>query len=1223
MNRFIFVFFFFFLSISFAQQDVASSFALAERCFRDSLYAPALREYQKCITSRQDIPRQTTGKIALSHAEQDDQAVAFYKSAVCFYKLNDYANAVDAFDGFVRQFSPDSRTVDAIFYAAMARKAQANFKEASERFYNAWFKFPASGLAATALFEAASCAQEDGNPERAADLFRSVCEKYPKGEKAKDASLALVKIFLEQHNFADASKTLAGAEKRWAKDNAFLPRNLYYKALLSALTQRPNAAARFYSAMFSQDADFIEQEDAYFHYISFLNGQKDFKTALAVFGRLSEYFQQKGLALSKDFLLFWADVAESAQSFELAEKLYRKSLAALPQDSSASQVLYLLAQCQSHHGAKTDAIETLQLLAGKDSVSEFGKKAPLLAGDLYCGLGLFSNGIAAYRRYLQLPGVRDGDRCLFQIGKIYQEKFKRYGTALQEFVTFLRQYPESPYYNEVMFASAQCEEAEGDVTAALKRLVNLQESNAPKDLKDKAKARAWYLNNFYAKNLTHAVSALAGIAQKDPDSACAADRLITVAGIYENDLREPENALDLYEKAVRYAPQGTDSLTSLLALKKGFIYEKIMEKARFENDTVKADAAKLKAIALYTEVAAGGRRPEYSDDAAFRLMVLAAPGIAVYEKFAATRPQSRHLDEVNFRIGQLYDSKADSGAAEARKKALAAYCRIVSANRSGSFTARCLLACARNFAALGMADSSRVFIKDFFGRFPDSSCAAEAYYIEGLLEKGRQNYSAAMEKFKKVVYSYPFSAFADQARGELARAYFSMGKYEEALSNFRLCVQNAPAGAPRLQVLYQTGRCFAKLGKTDEASDLFTGILKEKPPSGLAGTVYFELAAISESKGAFNDAQGYCQKALAEEGFSDRGAALLKAGSLYFDNRIYPDAARSFERSLSFVRTQAESIDAHTGLISALIMDQKRTEAEKAAAVFKNRFGAGCDAYAKVIYHEGLAYLVGKEYDKARSRFNYILERYPLSEWRDDAAYQNALSYFYSERIDKALDLFNIFIETYPQSVYVGRAFFKLGMICHDRSDFEQAAGFFVKTAQHGRTDRKTRFRASYNSALDYQKLSQWLDAARMYEMILDSFPDEINPSSTYIKLGFCLIQASRYDEALRLLAKAGSNLTLQEKPELLYWTATCYARQGEFQKAAEEFLKVPSLYAGIGRWGLTSECEAARLYERLGDYKKAVALYKKIIRTDGETGELGRNAVARVVQINSITESQ
>jgi tetratricopeptide (TPR) repeat protein len=120
------------------------------------------------------------------------------------------------------------------------------------------------------------------------------------------------------------------------------------------------------------------------------------------------------------------------------------------------------------------------------------------------------------------------------------------------------------------------------------------------------------------------------------------------------------------------------------------------------------------------------------------------------------------------------------------------------------------------------------------------------------------------------------------------------------------------------------------------------------------------------------------------------------------------------------------------------------------------------------------------------------------------------------------------------------------------------------------------------------------------------------------LKIGFCCIQGARMEDALKKLQKAGaSNPAAQEKPEIMYWTATCYAKLGDLQKAVSEYLKVPAQYENSGQWPVTSEYEAARICERLGDYKKALGLYKKIVLVDGENGDIGKEAL---VQISRLT---
>ena len=48
----------------------------------------------------------------------------------------------------------------------------------------------------------------------------------------------------------------------------------------------------------------------------------------------------------------------------------------------------------------------------------------------------------------------------------------------------------------------------------------------------------------------------------------------------------------------------------------------------------------------------------------------------------------------------------------------------------------------------------------------------------------------------------------------------------------------------------------------------------------------------------------------------------------------------------------------------------------------------------------------------------------------------------------------------------------------------------------------------------------------------------------------------------------------------------------------------------------MTSEFEAARICERLGDSKKAFGLYKKIIFSDGENGQIGKEAQAQISRL-------
>jgi tetratricopeptide (TPR) repeat protein len=382
------------------------------------------------------------------------------------------------------------------------------------------------------------------------------------------------------------------------------------------------------------------------------------------------------------------------------------------------------------------------------------------------------------------------------------------------------------------------------------------------------------------------------------------------------------------------------------------------------------------------------------------------------------------------------------------------------------------------------------------------------------------------------------------------------------------------------------------------------------------GGVYFELAQCYKSKGDVHGALEQLQKALAVDSFPDKGAVYAGMGALYFDNSLYSDAARAFARSLLFAIGDSDSLAALVGNIKAQIMDGQEG-VEKAANVLKKRFGARHEAMAEVAYHQGLRLLIEKKYDAAIKKFKYMAEAFEKSPRRADAAFQTGLCYYYMGKQAKALELFYDFLAQYPGSSFCAMAYFKIGMMLHERGDFMPAAGIFEKVVSASGGDEKTRFRAAYNAAIDFQKSSAWLEAARIYRMIIDSFPEEVSSSSTYLKMGFCCIQASHYEDALKYFQKAVAGAQPDEKPEIIYWTAYCWAKLGDHQKAVMEYLKVPALYPNAGQWAITSQFEAARLYEHSGEMKKAFALYKKIILADGEKGVFGKEAAVQCAHLN------
>jgi len=1196
-------------STVFAASNTQSAFTLAEGFFSDSLYMSAIENYRAYITTQRPLYK----------LNPQSAPTAFFKIGLCYYRTGNFTAAAAAFEEYVRLFPGNEYFSDALLYCGKAYNATGDFKNASEQLYRAWIRGAASPDRQSRLFESARCAEKDGNEERAISIYDEFLKKYPSDEQAKEGALSLAALYVKQKKFAFAAEVLAGAEKKWTKEEIYFTRLLCAKAMLAKAQQKIEQAGRLFSAVLGRGEDFPEKERALSEYAAMLLEQGQYKTLLPVYKKMFDLQQKKSRSPAGEFLFTWARCAQNAGNFDLAENLLREALDAYPVSPENEKAAFGIAECQVAKKETAKALTTLQELLSDKYSAACRAKAARAMGDIYLNQGLYPNAIAAYRVYCSIPGSDAGDALQFKIAGIYQDK-GLFAAAIKEYDRCRQNYPQSPLYYQAIINAGQCEEARSHFQSAMERYDDALSSDAPSVIVDKAKKLRENLRRFSVPRIDSAVAALTRMAQTEGDGRPAYERLMAAAGIFDDMLNDYPAALEAYDRIERSSPPLPDSTAARVAYCKATVREKMYRKAIADGDTGRASALKVRVVALYQDAARAARFPAVADDAQFRILMLGAPSIGDLERYCARFPASGHVNEVLMRVGEYYEGKAGEPDGKAGRKAVDAYTAIAKSG-GGDYRARALLSLARTWYHMDKTDNAAASVNELLRRYPDSASTAEGSFLAGLIEKKRGNYTAAMDAFKGVIVSHPFGEFAQRARYALAATQFDAGGFADALREYETCDQIYPGGENAREVRFGIARCLVRTGKTDEAGRMLAELMKEKNPQAIMGGIYYELGQCSKSKGDVQSALENFQKALAMDSFPDKGAACESLGALYFENSLYSDAARAFARCLQYDHAESDSAGALIGNINALIMDGQEQAAEKTTAFFKKRFGGRHGGLADITYYEGLRSLIEKRYDAAIKKFKYVIESFGGSQRCDDAAFQIGVCYYYMGKQEKALEIFYDFIAQYPGSSFVAMAYFKIGMMLHERGDFSHAAEIFERVVSASGGDGKTRFRAAYNAAIDYQKNSMWLEAARMYRTIIDAFPEEVDAPSTYLKIGFCYIQASHFEDALKYFPKAATGAAPDEKPEILYWMAHCWARLGDHQKAITEYCKVPALYPNAGQWAITSEFEAARLYEHIGETKKALALYKKIVLADGEKGVFGKDAAAQCARLNLLVK--
>lgn len=202
---------------------------------------------------------------------------------------------------------------------------------------------------------------------------------------------------------------------------------------------------------------------------------------------------------------------------------------------------------------------------------------------------------------------------------------------------------------------------------------------------------------------------------------------------------------------------------------------------------------------------------------------------------------------------------------------------------------------------------------------------------------------------------------------------------------------------------------------------------------------------------------------------------------------------------------------------------------------------------ADELYDEGLKILEGRRilwmftlisYDKAIETFQSIIDNYPYSDYEQKALLKIADAYFDDHRYEEALAYYQDFADLHPGHARVPYTLLRAAE-CHfnqiESIDRDQTATHLAvdaletliraypyapETRRGEEMMIKLRTRLALNMLLIadfYLDRTQWQSAAVRYRRVLDEYPGLGLDARSLYRLGVCLENMRRSDEALRL----------------------------------------------------------------------------------------------------------
>lgn len=437
------------------------------------------------------------------------------------------------------------------------------------------------------------------------------------------------------------------------------------------------------------------------------------------------------------------------------------------------------------------------------------------------------------------------------------------------------------------------------------------------------------------------------------------------------------------------------------------------------------------------------------------------------------------------------------------------------------------------------------------------------------------SYESVPQVLMNYMETYPDSPARDEIQDLLINSFITTKNYEEAM---RLLQGNRDFANSVVfqQVAFYRGIELFNEGDYRGAQENFEKALSQRrdPRFTALATFWqaesdFNLRNFQEALIGYRDFRGMNGAPEA----SERENLDYNIGYAYFKQRDYPRAINHFKAYVD--NPQADEVrqnDAYLRLGDSYFVESQYWPAMEAynQAIATNGSNSDYAAFQKAISYG----FVDRNETKI-SDLNNFVDRYPRSQYRDDALYELGNTYIAMNNTQRGIEAYDRLIRDLPGSSYVPKAMLKQGLIYYNANQGDQALSKLKKVAS------------------DYSNTPEAVQAVKTARLV-------------YIDLG-------RTDE----YASWVKNLDFVEVTDADLDNTTYEAAENQYmqnnnEEAMRGFEKYLSEFPN-GLHALTSHFYLGQLYFREGELDKSIPHYEYVI--DKERTEYTEQALSRLAQ--------
>ena len=221
--------------------------------------------------------------------------------------------------------------------------------------------------------------------------------------------------------------------------------------------------------------------------------------------------------------------------------------------------------------------------------------------------------------------------------------------------------------------------------------------------------------------------------------------------------------------------------------------------------------------------------------------------------------------------------------------------------------------------------------------------------------------------------------------------------------------------------------------------------------------------------------------------------------------------------------------------------------------------------FATAKYYSANALMNLGEFNAAAAEFEFFVNHFNWSSFRDDALYKLGLIYYNNAEYEKSRERFKELLDEYPESDHAGSAYYWVGET-YSRQDKLEDAIIFLKDAINKHPYNKYIDYSIYTLARIFEKMGDYQSAVKYYDNLLSYHADSPLATAAHIRIGICYFKLKEYDSSvLELNDPVLKDLPDDVYSQSLYLLANSYYRLKDYSNAEKVYLEILKRYPSAG----------------------------------------------------------